>query len=88
MATLFSCKQKVEETKAPEATPAVDTLAIPTLTQRWATDTILKTPESVILMKNMVFSMFRIGAVPPDAKDKDGYIAKLNQKGEIIKKDW
>lgn len=88
-ATLFSCKQKVEETKAPEATPAVDTLAIPTLTQRWVTDTILKTPESVMFdEKYGVFYVSCIGAVPPDAKDKDGYIAKLNQKGEIIKKDW
>lgn len=88
-ATLFSCKQKVEETKATEAAPATDTLAIPTLTQRWATDTILKTPESVIFdEKYGVFYVSCIGAVPPDAKDKDGYIAKLNQKGEIIKKDW
>ena len=79
----------MEETKATEAAPATDTLAIPTLTQRWATDTILKTPESVIFdEKYGVFYVSCIGAVPPDAKDKDGYIAKLNQKGEIIKKDW
>lgn len=88
-ATLFSCKQKVEETKAPESTVTADTLAVPTLTQRWATDTILKTPESVVFdEKYGVFYVACIGGVPPDAKDKDGYIAKLNQKGEIIKKDW
>ena len=88
-ATLFSCKQKVEETAAPEAAPVSDTLAVPTLTQRWATDTILKTPESVVFdEKYGVFYVACIGGVPPDAKDKDGYIAKLNQKGEIIKKDW
>lgn len=88
-ATLFSCKQKVEETKAPESTVTADTLAVPTLTQRWATDTILKTPESVVFdEKYGVFYVSCIGGVPPDAKDKDGYIAKLNQKGEIIKKDW
>lgn len=33
-ATLFSCKQKVEETKAPESTATADTLAVPTLTQK------------------------------------------------------
>ena len=36
--------------------------------------------------ENMVFSMFRIGAVPPDTKDKDGYIAKLNQKEKSSRK--
>jgi hypothetical protein len=88
-ATFFSCKQKVEETAAPAAATVSDTLAVPSLTQRWATDTILKTPESVIFdEKYGVFYVSCIGAVPPDAKDKDGFIAKLNQKGEIIKKDW
>ncbi len=88
-ATLFSCKQKAEETAAPAAAPVSDTTAVPTLTQRWATDTILKTPESVVFdEKYGVFYVSCIGAVPPDAKDKDGYIAKLNQRGEIIKKDW
>ena len=37
-----------EETAAPAAAPVSDTTAVPTLTQRWATDTILKTPESVV----------------------------------------
>lgn len=88
-AFLFSCKQKVEETQATEPAPAADTMAMPTLTQRWATDTLLKTPESVVFdEKYGVFYVACIGGVPPDAKDKDGYIAKLNQKGEIIKKDW
>ena len=80
-ATLFSCKQKAEETAAPAAAPVSDTSAVPTLTQRWATDTILKTPESVVFdEKYGVFYVSCIGAVPPDAKDKDGYIAKLNQR--------
>lgn len=60
-----------------------------TLTQVWETDTTLATPESVIFdEKNNIFYVSCIGAVPPTAKDGDGYIAKMDTDGKITDAKW
>jgi hypothetical protein len=87
----LSCKSKQEQTNV-EA-PTVDTvkaeIVMPVLTKRWETDTLLKTAESVIFNKTLgVFYVSCIGAVPPDAKDKDGFIAKVDQQGKIMQAKW
>jgi hypothetical protein len=87
----ISCKSKQEPSNV--ATPAIDTtkveIAMPVLTKRWETDTLLKTAESVIFNKTLgVFYVSCIGAVPPDAKDKDGFIAKVDQQGKIMQLKW
>ncbi len=65
------------------------TSTLPTLTKRWETDTLLRTPESVIFDQKMgTFYVSCIGAVPPNAKDKDGYIAKVDQQGKIMNLNW
>jgi hypothetical protein len=61
----------------------------PALTLAWETDTTLITPESVIYdAQNDVFYVSCIGAMPPEKKDGDGYIAKIGANGEIIENKW
>lgn len=59
------------------------------LVKKWETDTTLITPESVYYdVTNGVLYVSCIGAVPPDAKDGDGFIAKVGLDGSIIERDW
>jgi len=60
-----------------------------TLTLAWETDTTLKTPESVFYddAYNILY-VSCIGGVPPDAKDGDGYLAKVGLNGKIIEPMW
>ncbi len=55
------------------------------LTKRWETEPVLKTPESVIFDALLgLYYVACIGEVPPDAKDGDGYIARIDQRGRLI----
>ena len=50
---------------------------------------MLKTPESVLFDPNLgVYYVACIGGLPAIKKDNDGYIAKLDQKGNVIKLKW
>ncbi len=89
----FSCKSKKEEITTPVESTSSENNEIsdlPVLTKRWETDTVtLKTPESVVFDQKMgTYYVSCIGAVPPDAKDKDGYIAKVDQQGKIMNGKW
>jgi hypothetical protein len=55
----------------------------------WESDTTLITPESVLYDSlNDIYYVSCINGVPPDAKDGDGYIAKLDANGKIIADKW
>ncbi|WP_339814939.1 gluconolaconase [uncultured Imperialibacter sp.] len=85
-AVLVACQsgKKTEETVV-EETP-VTTVS---LVKKWETDTTLTTPESVYYdVTNSVLYVACIGAVPPDAKDGDGFIAKVGLDGAIIDTQW
>lgn len=57
--------------------------------QVWATDTILKTPESVLYnSKQDLIYVANINKVGKDSKDGDGFISKLKLDGTIEKIDW
>lgn len=59
------------------------------LVKKWETDTTLTTPESVYYdVTNGVLYVACIGAVPPDAKDGDGFIAKVGLDGQIVETKW
>lgn len=74
---------KTEEKAAEEAPKAVS------LVKKWETDTTLTTAESVYFdATNSVLYVACIGAVPPDAKDGDGFIAKVGLDGTIIDTQW
>ncbi|WP_420580595.1 YncE family protein [Reichenbachiella sp.] len=76
-------KKKEESVSAPEK------LTVPTLTKTWETVSTLKTPESVIYDEfRDVLYVSNISAVPPTAKDNDGFISILSTEGEIIEREW
>lgn len=76
-------KNKQENSEEPiEAT-------VPTLTKVWETDTLLLTSESVIYdaFRDVLY-VSNINAVPPTAKDNDGFISIVSTDGEIINQQW
>lgn len=83
--TLMNCSSNKEETtKIPK-----NDLLTPTLELAWETDTTLITPESVLYdTTNDIYYVSCINGVPPDTKDSDGYIAKLDADGKIIADKW
>ncbi|MBK8501289.1 MAG: gluconolaconase [Saprospiraceae bacterium] len=83
--TLIACKGKEQPGETVTQKPA----QMLTLKLSWETDTILKTAESVFYdeIYNILY-VSCIGAVPPDNKDGDGYLAKVGLNGNIIQKMW
>lgn len=76
-------KQKEETAELPEKA------AVPSLTQVWETDTTMRTSESVIYDEfRDVLYVSNIHAVPPTAKDNDGFISIISTDGEIINLEW
>ncbi|RLD65294.1 MAG: ATP-binding protein [Bacteroidetes bacterium] len=55
---------------------------------QWKTEKILQIPESVLYYaeEDVIFVSSIDGK--PDTKDNDGFISKINLKGEIIKLNW
>ncbi len=78
------------QTNKPAQETQTDTLAVETLTNLWATDTTLLTPESVLFDKGgNILYVSCIAGVPPSAKDGDGSIAKVSPvDGSIIQLNW
>ncbi len=58
---------------------------IPKLVKKWETDTLLTTSESIVFdSERGVYYVSCIGGVPPGEKDGDGFIARVDQQGNII----
>jgi len=92
-----SCKseksKKVDTaTKATEtSTPVKDLGPVKgiKLTQVWQSDSTLITSESVLFdEKQGIYYVSCIGNVPPNKEDGDGYIATLDQRGNILNAKW
>jgi len=77
---LFSCSQKKQKLEKKQTTPK--------LTFLWETDTLLTTVESVIFdaKTNFIYTSNIEGN--PGAKDAKGSISKIDNKGNIIKRNW
>jgi sugar lactone lactonase YvrE len=60
----------------------------PKLVKRWETDTLLKTPESVLYEEKGKFLYVSNIDGTPDGKDGKGSIGKVGLDGKIIKVDW
>lgn len=86
------CSSPKSENNTQPTDAQANTLVKPTsykLEQAWQSDTVLQTPEAVLFDEsNGVYYVSCIGNLPPDKKDNDGYIAKLDQKGRIVKLKW
>lgn len=60
-----------------------------TLSEVWATDTILATPEAVLYDREREIAyVSNINGTPPNAEDGDGFISKMNLQGEVTELQW
>ncbi|NND09160.1 MAG: gluconolaconase [Saprospiraceae bacterium] len=84
--SLMSCQSKDRQQQESKVEIPGPTL---TLVEKWETDTSLTTAESVILDDEAgLIYVACIGAVPPDAKDGDGFIAQIAIYGNVVKEKW
>ena len=59
------------------------------LTKVWQSDSTLMTPESVLFDEVQgLYYVSCIGNVPPNKEDGDGYIAIMDQRGNILNAAW
>ncbi len=64
-------------------------MELPNLNFLWETSPTLLTPESVLHIPNTDYCIVScIGNTPPYAKDNDGFLAKVDLKGNIINPKW
>ena len=81
----INCTSSTDETTEENAVK----MQTPLLELAWESDTTLLTPESVLYdAANDFYYVSCINGVPPDAKDGDGYIAKMDANGKIITDKW
>ena len=81
---LFSCGTETQETAPPKET----TISSPTLQEAWATDTVLRTPESVLY--DRVRDVIYVANVNmnPWEKDGNGFISRLDAEGNVLDLEW
>lgn len=89
----MSCKPAApapEETAPTIAdTSATTVMPIPGLTRLWDTETTLTTSESVYYDKERnILYVSCINGTPPDKKDQDGFIARVDLDGKIKDLKW
>ena len=81
-----SSKSKMENS---EATEESNKNSVIELVEVWSTPDTLMTAEAVAFdAKNGIYYVSCINGVPPTEKDGDGYIAILDQRGNIIDAKW
>lgn len=87
---LTACKKDSKASMKMDTPKDTNTsMKMPKLTKAWESSMDLSTPESVLYDKEMgIYYVSCIGAVPPTAKDGDGYIATIDQRGKLIKKEF
>jgi sugar lactone lactonase YvrE len=86
-----ACGTEKKETTTVDSTKIKDSLAkVPAVSVQvlWATDTVMKAPESVLYDKerNIIY-VSNIKGKPTD-KDKNGFISKLTPDGKIETLEW
>ncbi|MFT6781680.1 MAG: outer membrane protein assembly factor BamB [Saprospiraceae bacterium] len=92
---LISCKND-KKVSAPAviteySAPALDQVPVTNikLTKVWQSDSTLMTAESVLFDERQgLYYVSCIGNVPPNKEDGDGYIATLDQRGNILNATW
>lgn len=91
LAFMVSCGNSSNEEETDETTnnDSVAKTVTVELEKLWQTDTLLATSESELYhpKTNTIF-VSSIGNVPPDSKDGDGTIAKIDTEGKIIEQTW
>ncbi|MFY0598817.1 MAG: ATP-binding protein [Cyclobacteriaceae bacterium] len=88
--TFFWACQPKKAVESSEKEEEIVEAVTPSVTQIWASDTTILTPESVVYnSEEKVLYVSCINGVPPTAKDGDGFIAKISASdGSTIDLDW
>lgn len=88
-AFIFQCQTKKSNEKATSSGESAENVAATyRLEQVWASDTLLKTPESVIFdQKRGVIYVSNVNMNPWE-KDNNGFISRLSEGGEIMDLEW
>jgi hypothetical protein len=83
---MSSCKLNTPTEETKEAATEPETTA--SLEMRWETDTIFRTPESVLYNadQNILYVSNINGS--PDARDGNGFISTMGPAGNIIELEW
>jgi len=85
---LYHCNSKKTNTQTQSVADVMAQKPTYKLDQVWATDTLLKTPESVIFdKKREVIYVSNVNQNPWE-KDGNGFISKISKSGEILKLEW
>ena len=91
VALLMACGGSSNENKSDESSEndsIVKTVSVE-LEKLWETDTLLITSEAVRFHSEMnTIFVSNIGNVPPDKKDGDGTISKIDLEGKIVEQTW
>ncbi len=86
---LFGCGGQQTEQQEEETVVEEPQAAEISLEQVWATDTVMRTPESVLYdAERDVIYVANINAFNKDSKDGDGFISKLSPEGEVVALEW
>ena len=83
---LFSCKSKMKNTESSDNDMMTGSRYA--LTEAWRTDTLLKTPESVLYDPALDVLFVSDLNMNPMQKDENGFISKLSTTGEILDLEW
>ncbi len=87
--SISACKENKKE--VPDDGLPADSLKVaakPELVQRWTTDTLLTTAESVIYDKERDVLYVSDIAGAPDGADGVGYISQVDLQGKIVNAEW
>lgn len=90
--TFYSCdsnKTGSENTSADTTQAMQQPEVTVSLEQAWSTDTVMRTPESVLYDKDRdIIYVANINGMNKEQKDSDGFIAKLSPDGSVEELKW
>ncbi len=85
---LYNCGGSQDSGQEETAESNTDSTEV-TITEVWATDTVLRTPESVLYDEGTkTLYVANINEMNAEKKDGDGFISKLSPEGEVVALEW
>ena len=85
---ILACSTKTESNQTEERKTETVPVKFPTLQHIWASDTLLRTPESVLYDKQRDVIYVANVNMDPWGKDGNGFISKMNLHGNITELEW
>ncbi len=85
---LFFCTSKSNITTKHSDSAVLSNQKTPKFQLLWSTDSVFKTPESVVYDEKRAVIYVSNMNMNPRQKDRNGFISKLSKDGKIIQLDW